>query len=82
MQEGYVALLIAHMLRAVTSPVPFTLRAWRRCRALEPASGWLRFTPHVIDTLLVAAGVALCAIIREYPFVNAWLTAKLQALIA
>jgi uncharacterized membrane protein SirB2 len=62
--------------------VLFTLRAWRSIRGLEPASGWLRFTPHVIDTLLLAAGAALCAIIGEYPFLDAWLTAKLLALIA
>ena len=82
MQEGYVALLIAHMLLAATSPVLFTLRAWRGIRGLEPASGWLRFTPHVIDTLLLAAGVTLCVIIGQYPFVNGWLTAKLLALVA
>jgi len=82
MQESYVALLIGHMLLAVTSPVLFTLRAWRGSRGLEPAAGWLRYTPHVVDSLLLAAGLSLCRIIHEYPFRDAWLTAKLLALIA
>ena len=82
MQEGYVALLIAHLLLAVTSPLLFSLRAWRAIRGRDPARGWRRYAPHVIDSLLLAAGAALCAIIHEYPFADAWLTAKLLALIA
>jgi len=82
MPDSYTALLITHMLLALASPVLFSLRAWRSIRGLDPARGWLRVTPHVVDTLLLAAGVALAAIIRQYPFANAWLTAKLLALIA
>ncbi len=82
MLESYVPILILHMTAAVLSPVLFSLRVWRRLRDLDPAQGWLRVTPHVVDTLLLAAGVALALIIGEYPFVNGWLTAKLLALIA
>jgi uncharacterized membrane protein SirB2 len=82
MLESYVALLGAHMLLAVSSPVLFSVRAWRSIRGLEPARGWLRVTPHVVDSLLLLAGIGLALIIRQYPFVDAWLTAKLLALIA
>ena len=82
MPESYVVFLIAHMLLAVLSPVLFSLRAWRSVYGLDPAAGWLRVTPHVVDTLLLATGVPLALIIRQYPFVDAWLTAKLMALIA
>jgi uncharacterized membrane protein SirB2 len=82
MQDSYVTLLITHRLLAVVSPMLFSLRAWRSIRGLDPARGWLRVTPHVVDTLLLAAGIALAFIIHQYPFVNAWLTAKLLALIA
>ncbi|MGB9330630.1 MAG: SirB2 family protein [Steroidobacteraceae bacterium] len=82
MLESYVALLGAHMLLAVSSPLLFSLRAWRSIRGLEPARGWLRLTPHVLDSLLLLAGIGLALIIRQYPFVDAWLTAKLLALIA
>jgi uncharacterized membrane protein SirB2 len=82
MLESYVALLGAHMLLATLSPLLFSLRAWRSIRGLQPARGWLRVTPHVVDSLLLLAGIALALIIRQYPFRDAWLTAKLLALIA
>src|SRR5271170_5310271 len=82
MLESYVALLAAHRRLAVLSPVLFSLRAWGSIRGLEPARGWLRVTPHVIDTRLLLAGIALVLIIRQYPLVDAWLTAQLLALIA
>jgi uncharacterized membrane protein SirB2 len=64
MLESYVVLLVTHMLLAVASPVLFSVRAWRSIRGLDPASGWLRVTPHVVDTLLLLAGDALASIIR------------------
>jgi uncharacterized membrane protein SirB2 len=82
MLESYVALLGTHMLLALLSPVLFSLRAWRSIRGLDPARGWLRVTPHVVDSLLLLAGIGLALIIQQYPFVDAWLTAKLLALIA
>jgi uncharacterized membrane protein SirB2 len=82
MLESYVPILILHMSLAVLSPVLFSMRAWRALRGLDPAAGWLRVTPHLVDTLLLAAGIALALIIGQYPFVNGWLTAKLLALIA
>jgi uncharacterized membrane protein SirB2 len=66
MLESYVALLGAHMLLAVSSPLLFSLRAWRSIRGLEPTRGWLRVTPHVVDSLLLLAGIGLALIIRQY----------------
>lgn len=82
MLEAYVPLLIAHITLALTSPVLFSVRAWRSIRGLDPARGWLRVTPHIVDTLLLLAGITLAITIRQYPFVNGWLTAKLIGLIA
>ena len=42
---------------------------------------WVRFTPHVIDTLLLASALGLAYTIGQYPFVNSWLTAKIFALM-
>lgn len=36
---------------------------------------------YVIDTLLLGAAVALTMIIHQYPFVQAWLTAKVLLLV-
>lgn len=41
----------------------------------------LRILPHVNDTLLLAAGISLVILIRQYPFVDGWLTAKIFGLI-
>ncbi|MDF0533837.1 SirB2 family protein [Shewanella yunxiaonensis] len=42
----------------------------------------LKVAPHVIDTLLLLSGVVLCFMIKQYPFVDAWMTEKLGAVVA
>lgn len=41
-----------------------------------------RTLPHVVDTALLASGVGMVLVLQQYPFVDAWLTAKLLALVA
>ena len=41
-----------------------------------------RVLPHIIDTLLLASAVGLLFIIRQAPFANHWLTAKVVLLLA
>lgn len=47
---------------------------WRRWR-------WLRIAPHVNDTLLLGAAIALAVMSAQYPFAQGWLTAKVLALL-
>ena len=42
---------------------------------------FLRIVPHVNDTLLLGSAIWMAIISRQYPFSEAWLTAKLVALI-
>ena len=42
---------------------------------------FVRVAPHIVDTFLLLFGVALAVWSRQFPFVDAWLTAKLLALI-
>ncbi|MEO8333017.1 MAG: SirB2 family protein [Gallionella sp.] len=42
---------------------------------------WVRIAPHVVDTLLLASAIALVFSIKQYPFVDSWLTAKVIALL-
>lgn len=42
---------------------------------------WLKIVPHVNDTILLAAAVTLTVMIRQYPFVDSWVTAKVLGLI-
>jgi len=41
---------------------------------------WTKRLPPVIDTILLASAITLSVTIRQYPFVNAWLTTKVVAL--
>jgi len=41
-----------------------------------------RILPHVVDTVLLISAIALALRISQYPFVHAWLSAKLLALLA
>lgn len=47
---------------------------WRRWR-------WLRIAPHVNDTLLLAAAVAMALMSAQYPLAQPWLTAKVCGLV-
>lgn len=82
MIHAYVPLLYLHTALAILSPTLFSLRAARAVAGENPAQGWLRYAPHTVDALLFAAGVTLALTLHQYPFVHAWLTAKLLALFA
>lgn len=43
---------------------------------------WVRWSPHVVDTLLLASATGLALTLHQYPFVHAWLTAKVTGLLA
>ena len=42
---------------------------------------WVKIVPHFVDTLLLASALGLAYTIGQYPFVDAWLTAKFFALL-
>lgn len=61
----------------------FARGLWGFAGPPRPLWRWLRITPHVVDTLLLASGLTLAFFIRQFPFVNsAWLTVKVLGLIA
>lgn len=43
---------------------------------------WLKVIPHVNDTVLLAAALTLTVLTDQYPFIDAWVTAKVFGLIA
>jgi uncharacterized membrane protein SirB2 len=43
---------------------------------------FVRVAPHVVDTILLASALWLSWMLRQYPFVHGWLTAKVLGLIA
>ena len=43
---------------------------------------FVRIAPHVVDTLLLGSALWLCGFLKQYPFVQPWLTAKVLGLLA
>jgi len=78
----YLPVRTAHVAFVCCSGGLFTLRGLLALRA----SPWanhpaLRRLSYVIDTGLLAAALTLVVIIRQYPFVDAWLTTKVLLLV-
>lgn len=79
----YLALKHLHVTCVVLSITGFCLRGLLLMRKSALAGRrWLRILPHVNDTALLAAALALTVQIGQYPFVDAWLTAKVFGVIA
>jgi uncharacterized membrane protein SirB2 len=82
LEMDYLLLKLTHVTCVVLSYAGFVLRGiWmiRDSRMLERR--WVRVLPHVVDTVLLASAIALAVVLKQYPFVEPWLTAKLVALL-
>jgi uncharacterized membrane protein SirB2 len=72
-----------HVSCALLSITGYTVRGiWMMRESPWLQKKWVRVAPHIVDTLLLVAGILLALQIQQYPFVQGWLTAKLLALIA
>jgi uncharacterized membrane protein SirB2 len=79
----YLALKWLHVGCAVLSIAGFALRGLLRLAGSPLLEARIaRVAPHVVDTVLLASAVWLAALLGQYPFVQAWLTAKVLALVA
>jgi len=79
----YILLKYLHVSFVVLSGTGFVLRgAWMMRNSPMLARRWVRVVPHVVDTVLLASAIALALLIRQYPMVHAWLTAKVLGLVA
>lgn len=79
---SYIALKHLHITCAVLSISLFLLRGMLMLRqSLALQQRWLRITPHIVDTALLASAVTMVVWSQQYPFVQNWLTAKVIALI-
>jgi uncharacterized membrane protein SirB2 len=72
-----------HVACAILTIGGFTVRGlwmWRASPLLN--NTWVKVLPHIIDTVLLAAGILLAIEIHQYPGTHAWLTAKVLGLLA
>lgn len=80
---SYLAIKYLHVACAVISIGGFLLRgALMLAESPLLQRRFLKIAPHVVDTLLLASAVALSAMLKQYPFVHGWVTAKVLALVA
>jgi len=78
----YALVKSLHVGLALTSVGLFALRAGVSVVAASPLQWrWLKWLPHLIDTLLLALGVTLVVITAQWPHQTPWLAAKLLALV-
>lgn len=83
MPTTYILLKYLHVSCVALSGGGFVLRgAWMMRASPLLARRWVRITPHVLDTVLLASAIALSLLIGQYPLVDSWLTAKVLGLLA
>lgn len=79
---SFVILKHIHVSCAVISIALFFLRGiWSFNDSPIMRQRWVKIVPHYVDTVLLASALWMAAIIEQYPFVDAWLTAKFFGLV-
>jgi uncharacterized membrane protein SirB2 len=71
-----------HLTTIALTLALFALRGvWMMTASPRLQARWVRIVPHLNDSLLLASGTGLAVLLRQYPLVHGWLTAKFCALI-
>ena len=79
----YMLLKHLHMTCAMLTLISFAVRGfWMLTDNSLLQRRWVKIVPHIIDTVLLLTAVGLTITISQYPFTDAWVTAKLGGLIA
>ncbi len=82
MLEFYPEIRLIHISAVVASGTLFALRGF----ALLLGANWPRSPPvkylsYIIDSALLIAAMMLLTVLRQYPFVQSWLTVKVIMLV-
>lgn len=79
----YTVIKHLHMSCAAISVSFFILRfIWMRRGSSLLQQRWVRIVPHVVDTILLASALTMVFWSGQIPFQQAWLGAKILALLA
>lgn len=80
---NYLLLKHAHMTLAAISGTLFLVRGlWMLADSPMRERAWVKSTPHLVDSLLLATAIILAWWSGQSPTANPWLAAKVGALIA
>jgi uncharacterized membrane protein SirB2 len=81
--EAYLAVRALHVGCAALSIAGFVARgALMLTGSPLLRARFVRIAPHVVDTALLASAIWLAWLLGQAPFVHAWITAKVLALLA
>jgi uncharacterized membrane protein SirB2 len=82
LSECYLQILRVHVGCVALSGALFAVRGLMRIADLPGANHRaLRWMSYVIDSTLLGAAILLSVVVRQYPFVDGWLTAKVLLLL-
>lgn len=83
MEEFYLQIRTVHIWAVTASGTLFALRAgaFNLTGATWPKTLPVRMLSWAIDTTLLTAALMLMTIVRQYPFVDPWLTVKVVLLL-
>lgn len=83
MEEFYPQIRTVHIWAVIASGTLFALRggAFNLLGAAWPKALPVRILSWSIDTILLTAALMLMTVVRQYPFVDAWLTVKVVLLV-
>lgn len=84
MEPFYLEIRNVHIGAVMASGALFLLRGLgvNVFNAAWPMRAPVRYLSYTIDTVLLTAALMLMTIVRQYPFVHAWLTVKVLLLVA
>lgn len=79
--ELYPFIKLLHISTAIISISLFTYRASLKLkRPSHQARGWLHYSPHLNDSILLSCAIYLAIKTQQYPFSTDWLSVKVIAL--
>jgi uncharacterized membrane protein SirB2 len=82
MIEFYPQIKWVHVAAVICSGLLFALRGSAQLLGARwTMAAPLRYLSYAIDTTLLTAALMLATILRQYPFVHAWLTVKVCLLV-
>lgn len=83
MEEFYTQIRAVHIGAVTASGLLFALRggAFNLLGAGWPKAMPARLLSWTIDTVLLTAALMLMTVVRQYPFVDSWLTVKVLLLV-
>jgi uncharacterized membrane protein SirB2 len=79
---SYAAIKTLHVSSVIISYLLFSLRSiWMIRGSTALKQRWVKITPHVVDSVLLASAVALAIRIHQDPIHDSWLSAKIVGLL-